>query len=379
MRRALLTATAFCAIALPAVAQSALNVSNAQAVSTYVGPADAVTAPTACFSLRGCTGAFAGPSGNAAVQLRRQSDSALSNIAILSNGNLDITAAGAFAGPDGGTGVCTASTSGSSTTLTVSVCTASATLHAGDELFCGSCTGPVFISALGTFTGTGAGAAGTVTLNAAQNITAQSVTSQVALFVARWYDQTRGNKCAAASCDLVQATTANQLYFLTKCLGTSATLPCITIPATGTPSLASAAFTPVSGVVSMVQLAMRPAGVGAVTLLRENTPGNRLSTPAGANSWLLTGGTSGSITATASDSALHAGVAVVNGASSAFYIDNTSTTGTVTGNTAAGAMTVSTTTSLAYHAEVMIYDGVALSSGQVGTLHTNQSAYWNTP
>jgi len=345
----------------------------------YQGPLDAVSGATMCFSLRGCSLAYAFPANNPALQVRRNSDNQLKDILILSNGNLDVASAAAFAGPDGGTGVCTASTSGSSTTLTIASCTASATLHAGDTLTCASCVQPTYITALGTFSGTGAGASGTVTLNAAQSITSQSVTSQWGLFVRKWYDQTQGLKCASATCDFATATNANQNQLLPLCLG-GGTLPCIAAVLSGSPGLGSTnSFTPTSAAATLVVVALRPSGATTQTLLRETLAGNRIVTSASANVWPLTGAASGTFTAAATDGTAHSGIAVVNGAASVFYIDNVATPGTATGNTTAGAPSMTSSTQPLYSGESIVYDNVAFSSGQVSTLHTNQSAYWGTP
>lgn len=186
-----------------------------QALGGYTGPGDIVSGATAWYSsARGYNRAYALPGTNKALNLRNGLTNATADIVVRSNGNVDVATANALAGPDGGTGVCTASTIGSSTTLTITTCAASATLHAGDTLTCASCVQPVFISALGTFTGTGAGAAGTVTLNAAQNVTAQSVTSQVALYVTTAYDQSGTNGCSSAPCNMTQATTGKQPQWL---------------------------------------------------------------------------------------------------------------------------------------------------------------------
>lgn len=221
---------ALCLTAAPADAQffAPMLVQAVPSGGGYLGPGNVVSGASAWYGVRAYNQTYATALGNA-LQLRRASDNTTQNVAVLSTGLLNTASANTFAGPDGGTGVCTASTSGSSTTLTVTTCATSATLHAGDTLTCGSCVQPVYIASLGTFSGTGAGAAGTVTLNVAQNLAAELVTSQVALFAQTIFDQS-GN-----AIDQHQSTNGLQAQFLPSCVNAQ---PCLAFVAASTQNYA---------------------------------------------------------------------------------------------------------------------------------------------
>lgn len=180
------------------------------APSGYTGPGDVVSGATVWYGLRAYNAAYATGSNNA-VNVRRASDNTTTNIVILANGNLDTATAASFAGTDA---TCTGTIS--STTLTISSC-ASGTLHVNDPISGTGINAPAYITAIGT-----CGAPpGTCTLNASQTVSVgETITAQVALFVATLYDQSGNGKNAT------QATTADQPQLLPACLS-SGTLPCI--------------------------------------------------------------------------------------------------------------------------------------------------------
>jgi hypothetical protein len=127
-------------------------------------------------------------------------------------------------------------------------------------------------------------------------------------------------------------------------------------------------------------VADRTSGTSNQALVDENgTTGNRIGLTS-ANTWRAIGGTSGTLNATANDAAWHAGQFVVNGASSVINIDGTETTGTVTGNTAAGAPIFTTAVSgqTVNHGEGGFIDNVAISSSVRTNLCHNQYLYWGT-
>jgi hypothetical protein len=148
-------------------------------------------------------------------------------------------------------------------------------------------------------------------------------------FVTKFWDQSGNSR------DISQATGANQAQiFLSS--GPSAGYPYVAFTA-GTNSYAGAAnFTPTTGVESFSTVANRSTGTGLVKMVRGGGGNEFDGKSASANNWILTGNAS-SITAAANDAAWHAGSALLNGASSAVNIDNSETTGTVTGFTGAAA------------------------------------------
>jgi hypothetical protein len=341
----------------------------------YLGPGDTTSnVATAWYGLRGYTWAISSPGTAKAVNVRRASDSTTKDIVVLSTGSLDVASAASFAGTDA---TATCSTSGSSTTL--SCTSASSTPNTFDPISATGITQPAFIYSCGTFTG----GAGSCTMNVVQNISARTVTFQVGLFVAKWYDQTQGNHCASASCDLVQATAGNQFQLLLTCLGTSKNLPCIMAP-TASPSTVGLAavgnFTPASGVVSFEGVVERTVADAGGNIVRQNGGNNRFNINS-ANLWSLTF-PSVTLTATANDGALRLGVAVANGASTVIYIDGVSAaTGTLSGNTTTGQLSTGYNGNIseAYRGEIGFWDGVALSSTVASAIHTNVSLYWGTP
>lgn len=182
--------------------------------TTFTGPGDIVSGATAWYGLRGYSAAVAATGTQKAINVRRQSDNATSDIVILTNGNLDVATAASFAGTDA---TCTGTIA--STTLTCA--SASSTPNANDPVSGTGITQPAYIVSCGTFTA----GAGTCTLNAAQTVSvAETITMQVALFVTKWYDQSGALNCSAAPCDITQTTAANQPQLLLKCLGSN---PCV--------------------------------------------------------------------------------------------------------------------------------------------------------
>jgi len=189
--------------------------------------------------------------------------------------------------------------------------------------------------------------------------------------VQTWFDQSGNGR------DLVQLAAANQPAYLAGCIGA---LPCaqwtVNTQALGGPSV-----TPASGTVSLSAVGRRSGGsTGVCTLFRENgSAGNRLTIGTTAASVILTGGTSGSITAAASDGGWHVATGVIAGASSVLNIDGTETTGTVTGNTAAGTAGITTTIVapvVCSQTEAVFWDNYAMPAGERAALAANQRDYW---
>ena len=328
------------------------------AVSSYVGPLDAAgISATACYSLRACSASYATGS-NYAVTVRRASDNALSNVLILSNGNLDVATAASFAGTDA---TCTGTISG--TTLSITSC-ASGTLHVNDPISGTGITAPAFITAIGTC----ASPPGTCTLNASQTVgSAETITGQVALFVSNAFDQSGSGN------GLSQSTTADQPQLLLLCHGT---LPCLYVQSSAQ-LLAGGSITP-SSTLSLSAVANR------VTSNTGNLPYyikegiNFLYSASATNVFSISG--SSHFSGTATDSVWHAANGVINGASSVLNIDGAETTGSITTITTADPFVWaggSSTFSAAFQ-EGIAFDGVTLTSTQRNAICANQFAYWGT-
>jgi hypothetical protein len=143
-----------------------------------------------------------------------------------------------------------------------------------------------------------------------------------------------------------------------------------------TQSLAGAAsITPATGAATL-SVAARRTGTGSCTLIRENGNVQRLiTTSAVANSWTLQ--PAAGIAATAADGAPHAGIGVINGASSLLSVDGTETAGTVTGTTAAGTPAIigaASTTCDSF--EEIFWDAYVLTPAERTALIANQRSFW---
>lgn len=183
------------AVATPA---SAKWQSVAQIVVTgttdFVGPGDIVASATAWYGLRGYSAAVASTGTQKAINVRRQSDNATSDILIKTGGELDLGAATAFAGTD-------ATCQGTIASTTIALTGCSSTPTANDPVSGGGIVQPSYIVSCGAFVA----GAGSCTLNAAQTVSvAETITMQVALFVTKWYDQSGNLR------DLIQATPGSQ-------------------------------------------------------------------------------------------------------------------------------------------------------------------------
>jgi hypothetical protein len=198
--------------------------------------------------------------------------------------------------------------------------------------------------------------------------------------VSKLYDQTAGSHCGSASCDVVQATAANQPVFTFSCVAT--THPCLKTTTNVQVLVGANNITPATGVVSLSFLGNRVAGTTNGRMFSETSGHNSIQAAGSANLWVLNGGTN--FTATANTNAFHAANGVINGASSNFNIDGTETTGTITANTTAQKpeFLVGVGGSTTFEgAEGGFKDNTAWttgSSGVAGKLCANQAAYYGT-
>jgi hypothetical protein len=214
------------------------------------------------------------------------------------------------------------------------------------------------------------------------NSNIQTVTAWIGASTARvtkMYDQTNGNACGGASCDVAQATAGNQpLLLLTGC-GGGGTLPCIQIgPSQGNGELdGSNSITPsVPGSLSAVgNRAVLTQQTFFISFLVSN---NKYILAHGANVWDCDG-----VGATATDAAWHAANCTQNTGigQTTINIDGTEVTGQSTPNTTAGAPALlntlgdSTTQLLG---EAGYIDNVQINSSQRTALCHNQRLYWDT-
>lgn len=332
----------------------------------YIGPGDIASGAKAWYGLRAYNNAYM---GSKAINIRRASDNSTEDINVLSPaGGLDTATASSFAGTDA---TATCSTSGSSTTLS---CTgASSTPNASDQIYGTGITNPTSITSCGTFTS----GAGSCTMSQANTVSSTTVTFQVALFATKIYDQSGGNSCSSAPCNLSESTANNQPQLLFDCIGS---LPCLSflgsqylILASGGPTVAqeftytaveerSASFTSTQIVIG---------DNGGVSMGHLSTNQGRLDA-------------SNAVTFTESDSVLHAVQGIFNGSSSIAVVDGTVTSPLNPGTTGmSGFFGLGTNSGHTANLTGLIMEAgvwpIGFSSTQYSNMHSNQSAYWGTP
>lgn len=188
--------------------------------------------------------------------------------------------------------------------------------------------------------------------------------------VATWYDQSGNARHLPGNASVSFQPTIN----FSCGLGTAGA-PCAVMASVI--NMAGPSATPATGITTIAAVHQRSSGTGICIILAPNgSTNNRLTTRTGAVGNTLTS-TSGAINTTATDVQWRSLVGVINGASSGLSIDGTTTTGTVTGNTTTGQVYISgASTTTCSHTEMMAWDNVALSAGQIAALTANQRAYW---
>lgn len=385
--RALWIIAALLAFILPAHAQFAMPMSGAAGV-TYQGIADCtgcLTAPTACYSLRACSAAYAAPGTNLSVQVNHQSNRATTqNIAILTTGKLDVASLISFAGVDA---TCTSATASGTTTVTLAGCSATpiigGVMTVTGAVSSGTFPRPVIILTVGTFTS----GAGTVTVlvpgGTGPTFVTTAVSLEDALYVQTVYDQS-GNTtlCTSSNCNLVQVGTSSQPWIVPVC--TTQGQPCLVGDFSGTTINLAAAnnFTPATGVASLVVYGNRSVGTGSPGFIGESGTLNAISGKGGvANKWVPFGTGAPATNVTANDNAWHAAAANINTTSSLLNIDGTDTSSSITtDNTAAGKFGVTlantTTGNMVFWTEGAIYDNIVSTSGNRTAVTTNMAAAW---
>lgn len=353
------------AIAPPAAAkwQSVAQI-KVTGTTDFVGPGDVVSGATAWYGLRGYNAAVASTGTQKAINVRRQSDNATSDILIKTGGELDIAAAATFAGTDA-----TCQGTIASTTMALTGC--SSTPTANDPVSGGGIVQPSYITSCGAFVA----GAGSCTLNATQTVSvAETITMQVALLVTEMYDQS-GN-----SSHVTQPTAARQpQLLLAGC--SSPGMPCINFVSannwflTGAVNADAQPFTyslviDRTGNLSNFNFIWGGGGGGSAFF-----GGNTINTVGVSCNSSFTA-------APATDNAWHAAQAVCNGASSVISVDNVETT--VSPGTAALATVV---TLGAASDNILLFDGMlseagvwpaGFSPGNRTSVCHNQFSYWGT-
>lgn len=183
-------------------------------------------------------------------------------------------------------------------------------------------------------------------------------------FIRTWYDQSGNAR------DLIQTVTANQPALVLNCVNS---LACINETVATQQLFSAANFTPATGVGSLSVVGRRTAGTGACYMLAGNGfAGNRIHTRAVAGLAL-----NAIIANSAVESAWHASAGVVNGAGSVLNTDGAETTGSITGSTAAGLISISgQTTTACDQTEAVLWDNYVLTPAERTSLTNNQRSFW---
>lgn len=319
-------------------------------IPSYSGPGN-IASFTAWYGTRAYTAAIAA-AHSALINLRRGSDNATSDFNALSNGDVDQAAALTFAGVDAtGTGAIT----GTALTFTGG--------NIGDTVTGGTTAPGTFIVS---------GSSPTWTVNISQTVASTTLTLTWGLFVTTLYDQTGGGN------PIAQTTSFNQPLFVPNLVNGRG----VVVSNGAAQSLVTAGgFTPATGLISFTGVGQRASGTGGAGLIRANgSSGNRIAWPGVANSMRMTGAGGGSVSVSATDAVTHAAFGVLNGASSALFVDAATNTGTATGDTTANQISAAAgaVSTILYFGESGFADNVDLTSSGAALL-ANEKAWWNTP
>ncbi len=351
--------------------------------ATYSGPGNVVSGATAWYGLRAYNAAYA-VAGSNAINVRRASDNSTENIAVLSTGALNISAANTFAGTDA-TASCTFAT-------TTATCTgASSTPHVGSTITGSGVTEPCYVTAVGTFTG----GSGTLTVSGNNGLSAPcgtiasatSITLQYGLYVTEAYDQSGSNACSSAPCNASQGTAADQPQLFPTCINL---LPCLS--GSGSRLLISSAFTAIAtpqslsavynmsstaGSFSEVIASQSNAGVGSAIQKDSST----------ANSICVSNNGTSTCNTSVPDGSWHAVQGIVGtGSSGILSVDGSSSSGSV-GTTSTQTTVVLFASTSSTHlmtgniAEAGIWPSAFSSTvygSGAGSLCHNQYSYWAT-
>lgn len=208
-----------------------------------------------------------------------------------------------------------------------------------------------------------------------ETLQALSTTCATSCTVKTLYDQSGGTNCTGTACDLVQATESLRPAYTLNC---SASIPCMTFAGSNRLSTAASANAGMVNPVTHLLMAKVTANFTSqhVFLIFRSTV-NNLQHITSVNTWQSYGGAS--INATASDSACHTGVGVANGASSAFYIDGSSVTGSGGTQNSTGIIDLGHFNGGSFLTgtirEAGIWGSKAFTATEAGNLNTNMSAF----
>jgi hypothetical protein len=200
-----------------------------------------------------------------------------------------------------------------------------------------------------------------------------------------WDEAAANAHCATTTCQIVtiydqsgnarhatQATPANQPALVFNCNGA---LPCASSTWAGI-GLSSASVTWAAGLTSLSAVGRRTVGIGLCYFAAKHL--NRIGADDVANTWWTAAFVGGEIAAAAADNVWHAGISVINGASSVLRVDAVETTGSVVVNPAAGAagFNLGAASTTCQATEAILWDNYVLTPAERLALAENQKNYW---
>lgn len=174
----------------------------------------------------------------------------------------------------------------------------------------------------------------------------------------------------AGTRDLTQATDANRPPIILNAI--NGYWPCFQVTAGTMSVVASSNITPATGLMSFCLVYNKLSGTGTSRFLFNGDNNSFRGVSGSANAWQLSGGTSGALNIGATDAAWHVSSGTMAAASTTLRTDTLGATGTVTGNTTAGAISfIGAASTVCNFFEGVIWDNITLEAARESkTLNT---------
>jgi hypothetical protein len=203
--------------------------------------------------------------------------------------------------------------------------------------------------------------------------TATTFCASTTCFASTLYDQISGK-------NVTQATTSAQPQLTFNCLNTS--LPCLTFSSASSQQLTTSGFVTSAQPNTLSFVAERNGNTGSTNSVIGAFNASQVGYGPAANQAFIFAGSEPTVTA--ADNALHAVQGVLNGTSSSLNVD-----GTLTGSLSAGSSSILQPVSIGssgnngnyfqgLFAEAIVYEGVAMTSGNQTALCHNQRLYYGS-
>lgn len=350
----------------PALGQRIVVEHASKAASTYTGPGD-ISAASEWFGTRGYNAAFAAPGTNKAENIRCSSGSNVNSafdIDILTTGDLDTATAATDCGNDGSV------TASAATTVLSITALGSGQVAIGDQITGSGFVAGTYVISAGTCVSGSVVPPCTFNLNFTNTVSSEAVTAAAGIAITEAYDQT-GNGHNAT-----QVTAGKQPFLLLNVKNGHSLFACLAASSQGL------TFSPVNSAQPFtIATVSERTGVftSQVAIMWGN--GSNIGYWTSTNTIVMYAGSN--VTATASDSTLHALTGVYNGASSSAVVDGSATTVNPGGAGFSSSMGLCVNQAGTNPMTGMIGQAggwpIGFSSTQYGNLHTQDASWWGTP